>query len=200
METKDLIKKFTELLTKHIQNVPNGFYDKFEYTQTGNNKTHPRTLGFIVKTLSELGIDLIDIDSKLNEKGIKFQPDLIGRDFNEKERIIIDYESPNSSDARIIEKDIEPYLKWVECTKKRDVPYIIITTLPDKESQKWELKYTSKGYYNEKHKGKKADVQKNPFRYWHNVYEEEIKSKGIKSGSIYLVNINGKKVESMQLT
>jgi len=142
-----LVNDFADKFSKEIGNVPDGFYDTFQYTTTGNNLTHPRTLGYIVKVVLELdNAANLDIDLRINVDGKKFQPDILVRDQMNKPILIVDYESPNSSDARIIPKDIIPYIKW-----KTPNPYIIITTLPKKSSPQWKLLYSNKGGCNEYH-------------------------------------------------
>jgi hypothetical protein len=90
-------------------------------------------------------------------------------------------------------------LEWAE-HKQKAIPYIIITTLPDKESPEWQLRYTSKDQYNHEHKGKISCVRNNPFKYWYRVYSQEIKDKNIKLSNIQFFNIDGKKVEGVELS
>jgi hypothetical protein len=178
-------------LEKEIQKVPMGFYDTFGFTRTGNDLTHPITLGYLSRILWQTHeVVKVGIDVRLNEKDYKMQPDLIAYDDTDRPLMILDYESPNSSDARIPAKDV----KIFEATKLT-CPYIIITTLPNAYAPDWELRYTSKGYYNENHKGKLEDVRKNPKAYWYAEYKKEIPKL---SPNIHFLNINAKRVESIQ--
>src|SRR5208337_5655914 len=99
---------------------PDDFYDSFNYTSTGKNLTHPITLGFLTKFVWSLeSIVHVGVDIHLNEGGgIKIQPDLVGygdllaKGKDPRYLLFIDYESPNSSDGRVIYKDVEPFLLW----------------------------------------------------------------------------------------
>ncbi|MFC1508629.1 hypothetical protein ACFL60_02965 [Candidatus Omnitrophota bacterium] len=185
--------KLAQILETEIKDFPEGFFDSFLYTQTGNNLTHPQTLGIISRCLWNFPeITNVGIDVRLkSDTGAKFQPDIVGFDSTNKEVVFIDYESPNSSDARIPIKDFDAYLLWRQKTNS-DAPYIIITTLPNHDASDWELRYTSKGRTNEKFRGKKSEIQKNPYRFWYNYYNLEIKKRKVKN--IALINIEDKHV------
>lgn len=179
-------------LENHIQDLPEGFYDSFRFTKTGNNLTHPWTWGILTKILwGRNNIKRVGIDVRLNTDKIKFQPDLVGYDFNDQPVVFLDYESPNSSDARIPIKDIDPYLEW--CHKQeKNIPYIIITTLLDYPSSNWELRYTSSEKYNYEFRDKRQIIRKNPCRFWYDFYFSEFHKRKI--SGISLLNISRKTV------
>jgi len=187
--------KLSKLLQERIIDVPEGFYDTFKYTKTGNNLTHPITWGILAESLLGIpGIKRVGLDVRLNlGNKFKFQPDLIGYNSNFESVVFVDYESPNSSDARIPIKDVDSYRKWSRKSKKT-APYIIITTLPDHIAPDWELRYASKNKYNEAFFGMKKRIQKNPCHFWYSHYLKEIGKRKIKDGSIAMINISGKKV------
>lgn len=201
MKIPSLVNDFADKFSKEIDNVPNvpdGFYDTFKYTTTGNNLTHPRTLGYIIKAVLELdNAANLDIDLRINVDGKKFQPDILVRDQMNKPILIVDYESPNSSDARIIQKDIISYIKC-----KTPIPYIIITTLPKKSSLQWKLLYTNKtgvnnhlyGLDRKKRTEIKDKIRKNPFDYWFDFYRKKLKDCGDKLDNIYFININSNEI------
>jgi hypothetical protein len=192
MKTSKLILDFFKELSKEIKNVPNDFYDSFKYTKTGNNLTHPRTIGYILKVLWKLRDRItIDVDRRINEKGIKFQPDIFVNDRKDKPLLIIDYESPNSSDARIPKKDIEPYLIWVK--SKMRIPYIIITTLPKCDTPSWELRYETS------HRHKSKEIRSNPFKYWYDFYKRKLQRLKNQLNSVVFMNINGKELKIEKL-
>ena len=195
MNTEKYADKLSKLLQAKITDFPKGFYDTFKYTQTGNNLTHPITWGILAESLLKIHrIERIGIDVRLNlGDNLKFQPDLIGYDSEFKVVVFVDYESPNSSDARIPTKDIDSYTLWSRRSNEI-APYIIITTLPDNLSPDWELRYTSKNKYNEAFHGMKKRIQKNPCQFWYPHYFKEIGKRKIRDGSIAMININGKKV------
>ena len=130
MATRSLLPKLLAELRTGIKAFPDGFYDSFEYTKTGKNLTHPWTIGLLSKILWNLGgVTEVGIDVRINRPdGAKFQPDLVAYRKGDPV-LLVDYESPNSSDARVPGKDVEPYLTWVAGEEGR-AEYLIITTLP----------------------------------------------------------------------
>ncbi len=127
----------------------------------------------------------IDYRINVDNGKTKFQPDIFSCNSKGKPLLVIDYESPNSSDARIPSKDVKPYLKW-----NPQVPYIIITTLPKRPSPSWQLRYTDAT--NKFHKGKNEVVRENPFEYWYNFYKNELQEYEAEMKSVYFININCK--------
>lgn len=204
MTSKKLIESFVEEFNKEINKVPDGFYDTFKYTKTGNNLTHPRTLGYIIKAILRLRNDTaIEIDRRFNEDKTKFQPDIYVTLTDDKPFLVVDYESPNSSDARILDKDVKPYLEWVKSHGYSNAPYIIITTLPTnrRSTGEWELRYTSKGQCNEDHKGKLKEIRDNPFEYWYgNVYEQYLQQHKDILDKVYFINISGKEAVLIEVS
>ncbi len=188
-----MIHKITNHLRAEIKEFPRGFYDSFDYTQTGNNLTHPITLGILSKILWNINeIINVGIDVRFNlGNNVKFQPDTVGFGAENQILIIIDYESPNSSDARIPKKDVDSYLSWQRYSNS-NAPYVIITTLPEKESPEWELRYTSKSRTNHLFQGHQKELRKNPYKFWYSFYLKEFKKR--KMRNISLININGNKV------
>jgi hypothetical protein len=73
------------------------------------------------------------------------------------------------------------------------VPYLIVTTLPDRESPSWELRWTSSGCYNEAFQGRRQEVAANPFRFWHGHFLAEFAAR--KLDGVALVNLDGKKAQ-----
>jgi len=193
----ELYRKIVDELQKQIISFPEGFYDTFKYTVTGNNETHPRTIGLLCRILWDIkSVSAVYVDSRFNDKGKKFQPDIAAFDKNGKPIIFLDYESPNSSDARVLEKDIDSYKSWVTA-KKSQVPYIIITTLPDKDMPEWEVRYTSQNGCNYLYRGKRREIRENPFRFWYSHYRNHLKN--INTSNIFFANINGKSVDLIEM-
>jgi hypothetical protein len=192
MKIPELINRFIEIFSNEINKVPDDFYNTFQYTKTGKNLTHPRTLGYITKVLwswenvSNLCIDLRVNVKKVDKKGkvqkAKFQPDISVFDGDNHPLLFLDYESPNSSDDRIPSKDIIPYLQQGKST-----PYIVITTLPDSESPMWSVKWAAT-----KHKRKLKEIRKNPAEYWYKFYKHELNNYVDNINNIYFINIDGK--------
>jgi hypothetical protein len=81
------------------------------------------------------GVAWVGIDVRLNNPGdhIKFQPDVVGFREDRSHVLYVDFESPNSCDSRIADKDVRPYLKWT--AKHNDAAYyVIVTSLPDRQT------------------------------------------------------------------
>ncbi len=189
----NLSDQIVSALEKEISQLPNRFYDSFDYTTTGQNYTHPVTLGLLAKILWQIPkVCYVAIDFRLNDSGAKFQPDLVAlAQIKPLEPILfLDYESPNSCDSRIPVKDVGAYEEWCAVYKKR-IPYFIVTTLPNKVVSDWELRYTAKSGYNWDYHGKREDVRKNPFTFWYSEYRRLLKN----VSDIYFINIDGKHVE-----
>lgn len=195
----DLLSTVVSELEKEIATFPARFYSSFEYTTTGQNFTHPFTIGLLAKLLWQLpGATIVAIDLRLNEGRAKFQPDLVAlesmRPF--KPIVFVDYESPNSSDMRIPENDVDAYAKW-SAICKASVPYLIITTLPNRSVGDWELRYTNKGNINEAFNRRRQEVASNPFAFWYAEYRRVLTSK-VTTG-VHFINIDGNQVSHVPL-
>lgn len=182
-------KKFVEALNREIAILPDGFFSTFRYTKTGNNLCHPLTLGAIARVVSGFpAVAHIGIDVRLNQRnGVKFQPDLVGYDNELFPIVAVDYESPNSSDARVPVKDWLPFANWRE-SYGRDMSYLVVTTLPERTSPEWELRWTSSGQYNQKFRGRRDEIRNSPFEFWYGHYRA-VRPQYELSG-ICMVNIN----------
>ncbi len=180
-------------LEKMLQNVPDRFLDTFEYTATGKNLTHPIVLGYLSRLFWDYpGVQFVGIDVRLNSgEGTKFQPDLAAFGKKLHPLFFLDYESPNSSDARIPGKDVDAYSAWREKTSAT-APYVIVTTLPDAESPAWELRWTSRDQYNEAFRGRGSEVVQNPYQFWYTHYRSEFASRQMEN--VAMLNISGKRV------
>jgi len=186
-----LVEYLLENLNEFVKKVPDGFYDSFAFTKTGNNLTHPFTWGEIVKILSNHSdVSIAAIDVRLNNNdGIKFQPDVICYDKNQKVLMYVDYESPNSSDARIPQKDVNSYIRW---RKLDNAPYVIITTLPNYSASKWKLLHTGQKQYNFAFKANKAELLINPYKFWDSFYCDQFND--IDMTGVYILNISGNEI------
>jgi hypothetical protein len=181
-------------LEKEIGHVPPRFYDSFDYTSTGNNLTHPITVALLSKILWQIpGVEFVAEDLRLNMEKTKFQPDLTALKTVAplSPLLFVDYESPNSCDTRIPDKDVGAYLEW-STVKGERTPYVIITTLPKRPSE-WELRWASKGDNNAMYKGRRNEISRNPFKFWYAHYRKALAGKDLRGLSF--VNIDDKKVE-----
>ncbi len=196
------VKLVTELvrrLRKRIQLLPEGFYDTFEYTHTGQNLTHPVTLGLLAVVVAELpGVAIATIDHRLNDRnGAKFQPDILAVSRELHPVLAIDYESPNSSDARVPRRKWPAFARWR--ATGATFPYCIITTLPDAACPRWELRYTSSRGCNHGFAGSRAEICGNPFAFWYGYYRREKRSAGHDLTGVTMLNISGGNVAIVPL-
>jgi len=166
----------------------------FRYTTTGNNLCHPRTLGFMARAAWTMpDVAFVEIDLRLNNgRGVKFQPDLAMRHRDGRLSLLVDFESPNSSDARIPTKDVSAYLAWCRVDPSDTPEYLVVTSLPDRPTDGWELRYASPGYYNEGHRAE--DVCRNPRTYWYSHYARVLQKEhsGWNSFPITFANFDGR--------
>ncbi len=199
-DDRRLAREFVNTLRNCVAHSDN-LWGGFKYTTTGNNLCHPRTLGFMAKvawTMSDVAT--VEIDLHLNKgRGVKFQPDLALRRQDGRLSLFVDFESPNSSDARIPTKDIFPYLAWCG-TVPRDAPeYLVVTSLPNRPADGWELRYTSLGYTNDGHRA--VDVCRNPCVYWYSYYARVLQKEhqDWNSFPITFANFDGKDLQIVSL-
>lgn len=192
-----LIPSLINGFNSRIEQLPFGFYTTWGYTETGNNFTHPVTLGFLISELEKVlncyPALIAGVDTRFNS-GVKFQPDLSMLDPDLSPWLFVDYESPNSSDARVPVKDVDAYNAFSTSTNSR-IPYIIITTLPDQPSPYWKLRYYSKGNYNDGFKEHRSEILENPFRFWSRYYQAEMLKRDI--SNIHFLNISEKGLHSV---
>ena len=160
------------------------------------------------------GVKYVAVDFRLNlhskDKRVKFQPDLVALSQREpleqlkpilqietlgqlEPMLFLDYESQNSSDIRIPEKDVMPYEEWSKVYGKR-VPYIIVTTLPNKRVKEWKV-WKLRTETNSEFRGRRVEICKNPFRFWYEYYRIALKDKDL--NMIYFINIDGKTVSNV---
>jgi hypothetical protein len=134
-------------------------------------------------------------DNPGKRKILKWEPDMVFRDRVGKVGkvlLFVDFESPNSSDFRVIDRDITLwYLNWLAHSSNM-TEYLIITSLPDAESPGWLCRYTRADGYD------KVAARKNPFRYWYGIYRARFKTEW-KEYPITFANFNGTKLEAVDL-
>ncbi len=195
----ELCREIIEELQKQTKSFPKDFYDTFEYTVTGKNLTHPLTLGFLCKIVWGVrNVSKVYLDGKFNSDGHKFQPDIAVFDKDDNPIIFLDYESPNSSDARVPDKDVKSYVNWMRTRGNRAL-YLIITTLPGRKALDWKVRWTARGQWNYLFRdGKsKSKIKNNPFCFWYSYYRKHMKDKDTRN--IFFANINGKSVNLIKM-
>jgi hypothetical protein len=183
------LDKFAEQVSRALEqalgHLPERFCWSFDYTTTGQNLT-PIIVAELAKIVAgEPEVRHVGIDVKVNWQGkCRFQPDVVGFDKDLQPMIFVDYESPNSSDERVIWKDIGPYLRWREMTGNK-TPYLVVTTLPAVASPDWQVLYTSDVGYGAAAKGKKELVRANPFEFWASIWRKAPEARSL-NGAVIL--------------
>jgi hypothetical protein len=191
---EDLTCRLLRFLQDAIASLPDDFFSSFKYTSTGNALTHPLVFGLLARFAWGIErVTYVGLDVALNEGGVKFKPDVIGYTGSLQPLFFVDYESPNSSDYRVICKDVDGYIAWRDHTGST-APYIITTTLPQ-ETSWWECRWVSKGCYNQDFKDRRAEWAANPRQFWHSVYAPEFASRSM--SNIGVLNIDGNSVSQV---
>lgn len=171
-----------------ISDFPEGFYDSFKYTTTGRNDCHPWTIGLLCRVLWSLPrVTQVAVDVRFNiARKIKFQPDLVAYR-GDTPVLVVDFESPNSSDARVPRKDALAFLRWTRHTGFSP-DYVIITSLPDRETPSWQLRHVGAGQANHNFRGRCAEICTNPFAFWYAVYRKRLKGQHLQG--VRFVNLD----------
>ncbi|MBS0251579.1 MAG: hypothetical protein JSR78_11020 [Proteobacteria bacterium] len=195
------IKAISAGLQRELKTLPDSFCGSFQYTTIGKNLTHPIILGALCHCLRQLpSVRHVGVDVRLNRvgTGVKFQPDVVAYSDDALERplLLIDYESPNSSDLRVIEKDLLAYQRW-RGDDQTAPPYIVVTTLPAVAVPSWELRWTYKEGYNAGLQGMRADVSRNPLNFWTAQWLKHIRAEMLEH--VTLMNIDRQSVSILAL-
>jgi len=163
------------------------------------NETHSLIWGTLYSSISQLLGDkcVVAIGRSLRSESMRrrFTPDISLWSPNGTKTLIaiVDYESTNSSDSRIIRRNLKNYRQYVETSLDTNIPnfWIILTTLPSKKVSKanwysWDLrrKRMSKDEY--------LKLLENPYEYWLPKYSkafEELREH-IKKCPLYVANLS----------
>jgi hypothetical protein len=156
---------------------------------------HKLIVGAIKQAVRRLPDVMPSNSEKELGKNPKWRPDvrLLGSD--EEILGVVEYESVNSSDERVISKDAYGYEGWA-VTLERPVPFLIITSLPDSADPNYCLRWTGCNRaeawsdYNLEHKGKVEEIRQNPFLYWYAHYRRWLEHR-IAGLPVHFANFSG---------
>jgi hypothetical protein len=192
-----------EGLERRLRDLPTGFHDSFDYTRTGANLCHAITLGLLCRAVESLPhVKLLGLDVRLNRgDGIRFNPDIVA--FSDRGALLdsgnhivyVDFESPNSSDARLRTKNIAPYIAYA--SSGAAAPYVIVTSLPNMSTPSWELRWVGKDRCNYAHRRNRDQIRANPYRYWRRFWAKDLI--GADLSTITMLNIAGRRVRRMTM-
>jgi len=165
---------------------------------------HSIGVGLLAAAIAEVaGVQQVGIDVRLRRAGNNWQPDVIGFRRGRRGELVpvvyADFESPNSSDARVPEKDLRAYRKWVQ-GGGRAAPYVIVVCLPKAPYGPWPLAYTTGRGYNVKHRGRGKRVRSAPLAYWRKVWHSEVARRKIDLAKIGILNVGDGEVGRVNLS
>jgi hypothetical protein len=171
----NLIERVRSIL-HDSSHFPRELYATWDYVEGENRVCHQRTTALLAHaawTLPSTPVveqeDCFVAGRDDYGKQVKWHPDLVlrsGEDTVGKVLLFVDFESPNSSDFRVIDRDVKLwYVNWCQHNEVLEPPeYLIVTSLPDAQSPRWWCRYAkSDGYEAEK-------ARENPFLYWYGKY------------------------------
>lgn len=199
---KNLIDRFLISLQDEIRllplNEPEAIFNgaKYSFSNSQNpftKRSHSLMTSLIVKVLWKIlddGKYLVEIEPRIHyryeEEKAYFNPDVAVYEISNSEKnniedtkpvLFIDYESPNSSDARVGRKDIDPYIYFCEeISNSHEGPsYLILTSHRDGPIEKDDLSRVLSYGYNQDYKDKAKDkVLENALDFWAKVYQDFI--------------------------
>lgn len=129
---QSICKKIEELSAKEYFSVE--YIEKIKYRK--HNELSSRMLGIISSIGTELGY-IVDIGRGIKPSNTrKFNPDIL---FLKDKKLIalFEYESTNSSDYRILSKDLKNFKASAISDIELPKFWLIITTLPNKQVSSW---------------------------------------------------------------
>ncbi len=154
-----------------------------------NSWLHARIFGALIRSVDKPFIPMVEI-----KFGRRFKPDLfivkpVPWSKDDDEIAVIEYESTNSSDRRIVEKDLSHFEWAIGMYRSGKYPgpippwLIVITTLPDCKVWHWPWWYGGRG---------KAKRDKDPLCYYRSLFHKAFKAtwKRIVTASCHLAWVN----------
>jgi len=197
-----IIKEILANFANSLKGLIKAVFIKSEHLESTSrnklNETHASVWGALFHSIHlTFGMAYaVAINRSLKSESMKkrFTPDisLWNRNHNNKLVGIVDYESTNSSDSRIVRRNFQNYHQYVQ-TSNSNIPefWIIITSLPSKKVSasdwySWDLirKRISKDEY--------LKLLENPFEYWVPKFSEGFSQlrEELKRCPLYVANLD----------
>jgi len=127
---------------------PSELFTDYRYVFGPDRRCHTQTIDLVFEAAKSLpGVCSVDGNRALVRDKPRWKPDAVLWNKRQELLCIIEYESINSSDARILEKDFAGYERW-RTTCELSAPLLIITTLPVGPAPHYRLLYTRNDQYN----------------------------------------------------
>lgn len=197
--TKIIINNFDTSLKS--ANVPPLFFNSWEHCSSTRRDVfcHSVFLSILNDAIQALpNVSQTAVDVRLTSRSpddgriVKWQPDIVALS-REREGycpvLYADFESPNSSDLRILAKDIEGYHRWLD-NGGTQVPYILVVVLPDQTGGYWPLRYTGKTQYNSVVNGRNNELKElGPKKFWLDQFRQTLRKNPIDLSDISIINI-----------
>lgn len=189
-------------------NLPLEFLGSWEHCSSGRKSVlaHSLGLGMLSASVADItGVEQVLIDVRLKKDAdgalVTWQPDLIGCGKVHppiiSPVIYVDFESPNSSDRRIWDKDIGGYRRWL-AAEGEEAPYVIVVCLPVRPHGYWPLRYTHANGYNVMHGGQSSKLkQQGPLAFWTESWRDKRTPSDF--SSVTILNIGNGKVEEINI-
>lgn len=168
---QELIAKMQKIVAVSTE-YPAELFTEYRYVLGEDKCCHQKVVSLIKQAAAQIPGVLADQQEKELGKAPRWRPDVILRESNSGDvTAIVEYESLNSSDARVLEKDVAGYEAWIGL-QRQTIPLLIVTTLPHFHASEYRLLYTNRktSQYNADHAINDSEVRKNPFRYWYAYY------------------------------
>lgn len=178
-ELDNLFNSISELIkvAKYEGFIKNDYFNTTIFNK--EHESHSKLLGIICMVASKLGY-FLEIERGLTIKR-QFRPDIIIRK-NSEWFAVIEYESTNSSDKRVLDSDFDSFINYIKLNPSPEhLPkyWIIIVTLPDHkvDEKKWKSWAVERKYKDRKKKildEKYRQIVSNPFKFYMPQYTEKL--------------------------
>ena len=171
--------------------ITSELYTSYRFVYGPERCCHRTTIELIHAAARELpGVSRVTGNRTLNVgRSPRWKPDAVLWDVIGNPLCAVEFEYLNSSDQRIIDKDVSGYLSFIDVYRDH-VPLLIITSLPEAACPHYALKWTSLDCYNWAHVGKSEEVRRNPFEYWYAHYRVQLGDRLVDL-PIYFANFRG---------
>lgn len=197
---ESLIGAMQELIRTDDTFSPELFTD---YANCYKQKCHK----LVSKLIREAARSLPKVEPLPYEKQLgtdpKWRPDVILQDTDDQYLAIVEYESLNSSDYRVVSKDVNGYQSWIEnAPTDSPVPLLVITTLQNMKAD-YRLRHKGSagggeyGAYNIDHAKNEPVIQSNPFLYWYAFYRRWLQHR-IVNMPVFFANIDGNQLTHLE--
>lgn len=154
-------------------------------TQKGSRKgqLHSRILGLLAKVSADLGY-IVEVESGFNPKSSRqFRPDIQLWE-SDSHKFLVEYESTNSSDLRVLKKDLAHYVQSLDNDQFPEY-WLVLYTLPDSASGNW------RSWDHRASNPQLTSIRKNPHQYYKSVFRQPFgryPKKDLPSAARYIEN------------